>query len=65
MAPCDFVRYEVVYELGNTKHVPKSTLSMIFSVTYYLELHDYIVYILYISYFTNKYEIGSLDILEH
>ena len=35
---------------------------MVFSVTYYLEVHNYL---LYIPYFTNKCEIGILDIIEY
>ena len=38
-----------------------TTLNMIFSVTYYLELRKCYIYLLHISSFINKCQIGTLN----
>ena len=41
------------------------TLNMIFSITYYLDLHDVVFILLCTSYVTNKCESSYSDIVEH
>ena len=55
--------YNKTSQYSNSIYRVHTTLNMIFSVTYYLKLHN--TKVVYISFFTKKYQIGCLDNIEH
>ena len=59
------MKQEKIIHTSNSTGPCVITLDMIFGVTYYWKLHNCHIYLLYVSYFTNKCEIGSLDITKH
>ena len=46
------------------KRVERITLNIVYSATCYLQLALCCIYFMYISYFTNKCQIGCLDIIQ-